>query len=234
MAIRRFLVEDLRGDELALDPEQAAHARRVLRLEVGQVIDLFDGQGTVARAEIAAAGRSFRVRVLERRQVPPPRLQVDLAVAIPKGDRAATLVEKASELGAARLIPLQTERSVVEPRAGKLERFGRIARESARQCGRAHLMEIERPVDLEHLLQQSDHDRKLLADFEGEPLAGMDVLTSEAGTRVLVLVGPEGGWTEAERSLAIECGCRAWRLGPHILRTETAALAALAIILEDS
>lgn len=225
----RFHVADLASDHVLLGKDESQHARKVMRIRVGDAVELFDGAGAVATATVSAVGRDVELRISERRYVPRLKPVIDLAVAMPKGDRAAVLVEKAGELGADRLIPLVTERSVVHPREGKLERLRRIATESAKQSGRAWLTEIAEPVDLGRLLAEADHDAKLITDTTAQQ-SQADGTNPASCDRVIVLVGPEGGWTHEERCAATAAGFRPWRLGPYILRIETAALAALAIL----
>lgn len=242
MARHRFHVDDVSTDRVAITGEEADHARRVLRLAPGDTVELLDGRGGVASGEVTEAGRSFTIAIGERWRVPRLKPRVDLAAAIPKGDRAATLIEKASELSADRVIPLITERSVVEPGKGKRKRFERIAAESAKQCGRAWTMAVDAPVKLSRLLTAADYDVKRIADLP-RATGSMQELQAEAARSdtvarpyhsqaesVLVLIGPEGGWTEAERAQAREAGFATWRLGPAVMRIETAALAALAIL----
>ena len=219
-----------------LDEEQSAHGRRVLRLDVGDHVELFDGAGVVGTGRVAEAGKRLHIEVIDRTERPRPRPWIDLAVAVPKGGRADGVVEKASELGADRLIPLRTRRGVVDPGRGKQRRFERIALASAKQCGRAWLLQIERPTELDRLLDEADHDLKLIADMksEREPDRGWHGLVESSeldhAERILILIGPEGGWTNRERRAAVDAGCRPWRLAPHTLRVETAAAAALAIL----
>jgi 16S rRNA (uracil1498-N3)-methyltransferase len=235
----RFYVPDLPGprpgeaDLVALDDEQSHHARRVLRLREGDEVELFNGAGLVARGRVEAGaaqpGRGARVlvRVLEARLVEADRPRVEIAAAIPKGPRAQDMVEQLSQAGADRLIPLLTERSVVDPRPGKVERFGRIAIESAKQCGRAHVLIVEPPASLEQVLRRQC-DVRLLASPGAD--AALEVRGVAAAASVLVLIGPEGGWTDAERDQAMRAGCRGWSLGPHVMRIETAAVVAAALV----
>lgn len=240
MSDRRFYFPTLESSPVELDSEQAAHARRSLRLRVGDGVELFDGRGTIAAGRIARCDKITHIEILDRRRIERPTPWIDLAVAIPKGSRADVLVEKAGELGVDRLIPLICKRSVVEPGDNKLDRFSRLATESAKQCGRAHLMTIESPVPISRFLSAADHDRRLIAD---EALAGdasgfasgggggvQDLLSDLRGVkRLAILIGPEGGWTAEEKNAAQSAGFSAIRLGPHVLRVETAALAAVAI-----
>lgn len=235
MAGRRFYVNSLSLDRIEVDPDQAGHARKSLRLTVGDEVELFDGQGTIALGRIESIGKSMLVAITSHASVRPLKPRLSLAVALPKGDRAATLVESASQLGVDHLIPISTDRSVVEPGSGKQARFERIAIEAAKQCGRAWLMQIDPLTPLDSLLTHSSDPEtlKLIADVQDmHDLSGPDVLTSKIKTaaQVIVLVGPEGGWTDAERAAANAAGFEAWQFGPHILRIETAALAAAAII----
>lgn len=238
MPSRRFYSPDLSPARIELDPTQSSHARKVLRLSQGDAVELFDGAGTVADGRVAEVRKTLTVELTERRSVPRPQFGIDLAVAVPKGDRADTLIEQASQLGADRLIPLLAKRSVVEPRANKLRRFERLAVESAKQCGRAWLMEIEPPTPLNKLLKSADQGMKLLADgtvAKGHTL--QQALADRAQNlpqRVLVLIGPEGGWTRNEKDRAREAGFLACRLGPHNLRVETAAAAALAVLRAEA
>lgn len=231
MTRRRFYIPTLCEGPAVLGDEDARHARKVLRLETGDTVEVFDGVGNVATGRIGPMGREVSLEILERRAVPPLCPVVDLAVAFPKGSRADVLAEKASELGADCLIPLLTERTVVEPRENKLHRMERVAVESAKQCGRAWVMRIEEPTELAKLLAEANHDVKLIADTA----EGVQVLpTLSAANRVIVLIGPEGGWSDSERLAAKSAGFAAWRLGPNVLRVETAAMAALAILRRHS
>jgi 16S rRNA (uracil1498-N3)-methyltransferase len=134
------------------------------------------------------------------------------------------MVNQISQLGVDELVPLRTARSIVDPRDKKLDRFRKAAVESAKQCGRDHVMAIADTADLTTALSRPC-DMKLLADPAGDPLPSLD----KAGD-VLVLIGPEGGWTDDERQQAQAGGCATWRFAAHVLRIETAAAAAAAIV----
>jgi len=226
MTMHRFYLTDLDGDIVQLDAEQSQHARKSLRLGAGDEVELFDGRGTVAAGHIEQAGKQMNVAISQRLTLTRPRPRIELATALPKGARADVLIEKASELGADRIIPLITERSVVDPRSGKLDRFRRLAIESAKQSERAWLMEVAEPTPLNALLQNNQADLKLLADLTDD--AAIRVLPTL--NKVIVLIGPEGGWTDDERIAAKDHGFVPWRFGPNVLRTETAAIAAVAIL----
>jgi len=253
MARRRFFAEALATGPITLDDEQARHARKALRLIPGDPVELFDGAGAVASGSVVETRGELIVEVEQITQVPPAPLSVTIAAAVPKGDRAATLIEKLSELGADCFIPLLTEFSVVDPRPGKVDRFRRIAIESAKQCGRAYLMEVAQPTIFKHLVQRStqrdpaDPGLRLIADvpcsnhengyrkienFLHDHSPSDDDRTGKRyqPKAALVLIGPEGGWSESERVLAADAGFTPWQVSDQILRVETAAVAALAIL----
>ncbi len=234
MAIRRFYCENLSNASVELHPDDAVHARKVLRLAVGHTVHLFDGRGTTAEGTLIELTRRCVVDVTKRNDTPRLLPGVDVAVALPKGSRADVLVEKLSELGADRIIPLITERTVVEPRPAKLERYERMAIESAKQCGRAWLMQVSPPTPFDVMLRDSDHDTRLIADMQQlQPTEDQASKLSEA-KRVLVMVGPEGGWTDNERTAARDAGFTAWCFAPYVLRVETAAIAATACIRQQT
>jgi 16S rRNA (uracil1498-N3)-methyltransferase len=213
------------GARVELDARQANYLGNVMRLGVGAELLVFDGCSGEWLARVADAGKKRMVLSVERRtREAEPIPDIWLAFAPVKRAQTDWLVEKATELGAARLIPVMTQRTVAE--RVRLERLEAIAIEAAEQCGRTALPEIAEPLPLARLLSGLDADRTLyLADeVGGEPAAG----TFTRGPAML-LIGPEGGFTEEERgAVRNAANAVAISLGPRILRAETAALAALA------
>jgi 16S rRNA (uracil1498-N3)-methyltransferase len=210
------------GATVDLDAGQANYLGNVMRLGEGAEVLLFDGHSGEWLARIVEAARK-RMTLSVERQTRPPETIPDVWLAFAPVKRAQTdwLVEKATELGAARLIPVMTQRTVAE--RVKLERLQSIAIEAAEQCGRTRLPEISEPVALKALLAA---ERLLYFADEagGEPAAS----AFKAGP-ALLLVGPEGGFTDDERAtIRAAPHTVAISLGPRILRAETAALAALA------
>jgi len=235
MAKHRFHVPSLSDTRVTLDRDESKHAVRSLRVAVDDVVDLFDGAGVVASGRVTSARSSeVVIDVTDRRDVPRVAPWVEIAAAVPKGSRADPMVEKLSECGCDRLVPLVTKRSVVEPRQAKRGRWDRIAVESAKQCGRAWLMDIAEPTPLERVLAEADHDVKLIAHTEEGPSERQRVhglhTDLEAASRVLVLIGPEGGWTDGELSDAFAAGFTPAALGPHVMRVETAAITAAVLL----
>ncbi|HTP39956.1 MAG TPA: 16S rRNA (uracil(1498)-N(3))-methyltransferase [Steroidobacteraceae bacterium] len=227
--------------ELLLSEAAAAHAVRVLRLNVGAELVLFDGSGGEYPARILASDRQgVRVRLgaLERTDRESP-LQVTLLQGISRGDRMDFIVQKATELGVQRLVPLLCERSVVKLDAAQADRkrahWQAIAISACEQCGRNRLPELEavRKFDVAcAALATQGLPRFMLEVGAGQGLlvASRAALTGADLRRAALLIGPEGGLADAERETARHHGFIGVSLGPRVLRTETAPLAALAVL----
>jgi 16S rRNA (uracil1498-N3)-methyltransferase len=234
MSTHRFYCASLANSTVELDAEQAAHARKSLRLAVGDTVELFDGRGSSASATVTQLKRTLQARITDLRHVDPLAPSLTLATAVPKGPRADTLIDAAAQLGVDVLIPLVTTRSVVDPGEGKQRRFERIALEAAKQCHRDYLMQLEPPTDFAKVLRTADHDTKLIADAPADNASPPAPPNFAAAKHIIVLIGPEGGWTDEERQFAAAANFRRWSFGPHVMRIETAALAAAAIIRASS
>ncbi|HET9811450.1 MAG TPA: 16S rRNA (uracil(1498)-N(3))-methyltransferase [Sphingomicrobium sp.] len=216
------------GARVELDSPQFNYLGNVLRLGEGTVLLVFDGQSGEWLARIAEAAKKRMTLVVERRTREPESIpDVWLAFAPVKRSQTDWLVEKATELGAARLMPVITQRTIVE--RVKLDRLEAISIEAAEQCGRTILPRIDEPLPLTRFLSELDPDRPLYFADEtgGEPMSD----TFETGPAT-ILTGPEGGFADDERS-AIRAlpNAVAISLGPRILRAETAALASLAAFM---
>jgi len=213
------------GAMVELDAAQANYIGNVMRLGLGVELLVFDGSSGEWLARVAESGKKRMTLVVERK-TREPEIIPDVWLAFAPVKRAQTdwLVEKATELGVARLIPVMTQRTVAE--RVKLERLEAIAIEATEQCGRTRLPEIAQPIRLLELLAERDAARTLYFADEGggEPVSG----AFKAGS-ALILIGPEGGFTDEERS-AVRAASNMVpvSLGPRILRAETAAIAALA------
>ena len=213
------------GASVELDSGQANYLGNVLRLGEGAELLVFDGASGEWLARIAEAAKKRMTLAVERRTREPEAIpDVWLAFAPVKRAQTDWLVEKATELGAARLIPVMTRRTVAE--RVKLERLEAIAIEAAEQCGRTILPEIAEPLTLKQFLDQRDSGRTLYFADEG---GGEPAAAAFKSGPALLLIGPEGGFTDEERALVRSSpNAIAVSLGPRILRAETAALAGLA------
>ncbi len=239
---------------VSLDGPEAHHLIHVLRAKPGLDVILFSGDGGEHSARVVNVERSvIRLEAGARREVDRELpIAITIGVAMPKGDRQKWLVEKLTELGTARLTPLIAKRGVAQPSGDALKRFERAVVEASKQCGRNRLMEITEPVAIGDFLAQSPATVRLFAHPEGLPAATLgEVGNRESGfgsfgqpqvavasaledvivqNEVLIAIGPEGGFTEAEVDQAREAGWRMVGLGKQILRTETAALAMVAAV----
>ena len=214
---------------LTVGGEEAHHTVRVRRLEIGDQVAACDGRGLVVRAaitQIRKAGRSgdweVHLNPLEWSRIAPVTPRIDVFAASPKGDRLPEMIDGLSQAGAALWRPLLSERTIVDPREGKIDRLRRTAIESLKQCGRAHLLEIGPAVTFDEALRGPG---LIMTDASGDPFE------PTPQHHATLLIGPEGGWTPDELKRARHAGATIARLGPHTLRIETAAIIAAALTL---
>ena len=236
--MRRLYVPpgELRQGRIALRGDRARYLGAVLRSAVGDRFEIFDGSGARWPAAVASIAPDL-VELEVGAPLPAVQGAVDvvLAQALARGDKLDLVVQKATELGASRIVPLHAQRSVVkldDRRGGaRAERWRRIAQEAARQCGRADVPTIDNPMSWDELfanLQNEPERRAVLL----QPEAALRLSAAARGaSKLLIAVGPEGGFSPAEREAAERSGFIAAGLGPRVLCTETVALAALAVVL---
>ena len=215
-----------------LEPGPSQHLARALRMQVGSEITLFDGRGGEYPAVISALGKkSVSVNTLEHRdiEVESP-LHVHLGIAISRGERMDWVIQKATELGVSRITPLFTERTEVKlkgERAGKkLDHWRQVATSACEQCGRNRVPDIDELMTLPVWLDQAQAALKLVLHHRADALPQKE----DPPKSVSLLVGPEGGLSAIEIETAENQGFRSLRLGKRVLRTETAPLAALAVL----
>jgi 16S rRNA (uracil1498-N3)-methyltransferase len=223
MSQRYFLTTPPAGSRAILAGDEARHVVRVMRAQPGTGLEVFDGEGQWWAATVLGIERGLvQLELGECHREPITGPSLTLAVALPKGDRQKWLIEKLTELGVTRLIPLRTVRGVAEPTAAAIERLRRGVIEACKQCGRCRLLQIAEANTLESLATLQPTAQRLLADPDGLPLAAA---TTSTGGDLLVAIGPEGGFTVEEIATAEAAGFQRVSLGPHILRIETAAIA---------
>ncbi|MBI4903588.1 MAG: 16S rRNA (uracil(1498)-N(3))-methyltransferase [Acidobacteria bacterium] len=234
MARRLFFVDGVHSGRAEITGDEAAHLTKVLRVDAGQRYELSDNQHLyLAEVELARKAQ-VTFRILEKYDPRPAPVVLHLAAALIKFDHFEWMLEKATELGVARITPVIAERSdkgLDHAAAKRTERWTRILRESCQQSRRAHLPELDRPVALSRIAVPDSAVCLLLDEAESTaPILTALPAERHAADQLTLLVGPEGGWTDRERAAAIEAGWRPVTLGPSILRAETAAIAGLAIL----
>lgn len=255
--MHRFFLPNLQQSELTGD--EAHHATHVLRLKVGDTINVFDGRGHEAQCQIAEiSNQSVRLKLLTQTSSKPLPCRITLGQAIPKKNMDL-IVQKATELGVTVIVPLISERTVVklDDDAGKVARWCEIALESCKQCGNNWLPEIQPPQRARDFINQltagptphpsqegnslvvlpslggagGGFDLKLIASLQPDAKPLKKILADASHpASVLVLIGPEGDFTPAELGLAKSAGCLPLSLGPLVLRADTAALYTLSIL----
>ena len=206
---------------LKLPPDETNHVYNVLRGTNEDFIEVVDGEGRLFTARLSSGGEAAVVEELEA----PGRTGVEISLyqAVPKGGRMDLVVEKATEVGATRIVPLLAERGIVTPRAGKVGRWRQVAEAAARQALRLSVPEVAEPVRFEDAASEVGETGVLLHNAPGlQPIEA--VVEAPAS----LFVGPEGGWSEGELLLAEEAGITLGVLGPYRLRSETAGIIAVA------
>lgn len=230
MARRLFYLDEVRGDSAWIRGETAEHLRRVLRVSEGQQFELSDGTRFYL-GELAALGRhEIEFSILESREPVPPALRVHLLASLIKVDHFEWILEKATELGVALITPvyaLRSEKGLDHAAVKRMQRWRRIVGESGQQSRRVAPPGIAEPLAFSKALSAEATHRLLLEERSGAaPILSVAPVSGEAA----LLSGPEGGWDDRERAQAAERGWTSVSLGPHILRAETACLAALAAL----
>jgi 16S rRNA (uracil1498-N3)-methyltransferase len=243
--MHRFYLPDLWHP--ALSAEEWHHARRVLRVKAGDTVNVFDGRGHEAQARVGEAGK---LAILQQFSTPPLPCRITLAQAIPKKNMEL-IVQKATELGVAGIVPLISERTIKRP-TGSSNRWREIALEACKQSGNNFLPEIHEPQDARGFISGLQTaptpgpskegnlpssgwaggglDLKLIASLQPDSKPLKNILGDRRPNSVLILIGPEGDFTPAELSAAKSAGCLPLSLGPLVLRAETAALYSLSIL----
>lgn len=233
MARRRFFVDRVHHGHAQVTGEDARHLSRVLRVEPGQKFEISDNQN-VYLAEVENARKDLvSFAILEQIESAAPSVRIALLASLIKFEHFEWMIEKATELGVAQLIPVEAERSekgLAAAAQKRVARWRRIGREASEQSRRAKLPLIEPAVSLTDALRDQADYRYVLEEAGAPPILSLFPEACLAGDRVALLVGPEGGWTDRERAEMAAVGWTAVSLGPAILRAETAAIAGLSII----
>ena len=235
--MHRFYADDTPAADglVRLGEEDAHHASRVLRMKPGDTAEVFMN-GKRFSAEIASMEGSVTLRLLDELPSTEARLRITLYQGLPKAEKMELIVQKAVELGAAAVVPVSMSRCVVQLNqkdgAKKQERWQRIAREACKQSGRCLQMPVEAPISFKELLRRLPGYSAAIVPWEDTRGYSLPRLREELPDlrELAVVIGPEGGMSEEEVAQMRSAGCRPVTLGPRILRTETAGLAALSAL----
>lgn len=238
--MRRFYAppSQFTQDKIELNLDESRHLRDVLRLGLGDEVSVFDGEGREYRSSVTETGHGKHVaklKVLEeiKPAAPESKLGLTLAMALLKGEKFDLVIQKATELGVNKIIPLQTARADVKIKTGdvdkKLERWRRVALEAVKQSGRAKIPEIAEPTLLPAFLGDVDELKLFFSERGGTGLSGF-VSGKPRAEKLIAIVGPEGGWEDGEIDAARETGCHIITLGGRILRAETAGIVVTALL----
>ncbi len=226
-------MDHIRGGSAELLGDDARHLTRVLRVEPGQQFEISDNRAAWLAEVTEARGERVVFRLIQPVESPAPPVRLTLIAAIVKFDRFEWIVEKATELGVERILPMEaarTEKGLFEAARKRAERWRRIARESSQQARRSSIPEILPAAPFEACLAEAAEYRYFMEESAAPPFVSVLPARRAAADRLAVMLGPAGGWTDGERRLAAGAGWVPASLGPLVLRAETAAAAALAVV----
>ena len=238
--MRRLFYRGLLADTIEITGSDAHHLMHVMRAKPGDEMVVVDDAGQTARMAMTAfTAETVTMQLMEHLDAnTEPPIDITLAQCLLKGDKMEFVVQKAVELGAARVVPLKSQNCVVRYEAKKAaqrqQRWQKIADEACKQCGRTSLIEVAALMDIEKYIAQLPENACLLFCYENETQQGIKATLREAEARgvhdFVVLIGPEGGFSLAEAEATLRAGGHSVTLGPRILRAETAAVAALTVV----
>ncbi len=235
MPERFYFPDSLKQNSIELDGSEAHHLLNVLRMKIGEEVEIFNGEGIAASTVIQSCTRkSVNLEVISLKQdADTNQKKIIVASAVPKGDRFRWMIEKMTELNVSEFIPLSTTRSVVDPGKGKMNKMEQAIISACKQSGRNRLMKINPGMTWSELRDnKSSYSLQLIAHPGGQPLRQVFAKSStiETETSILLIIGPEGGLTDEEIAQMHHGNSHIISLGENILRIETAAIAGVAIL----
>lgn len=234
--MHRFYADSITDGFARLNAEDAHHAQRVLRMRVGEEAHIFYDQRRYM-AQVASLTDGVTLRILQELPSTEAGLRITLYQGLPKAEKMELIVQKAVELGAARVVPVAMSRCVVQLNAKdaskKQERWQKIAREACKQSGRCVMMQVEAPISFKELLRRLPEHAASLVPWEDAQGYSLSRFHQEfPGVRDIgIVIGPEGGMSAEEVEQMKQAACRPVTLGPRILRTETAGLASISALM---
>lgn len=225
------------GDLIQINGQDASHIRRSLRMEIGDNLTVCDGNGKDYQTEIVSfSDDAVSLKVLDiLPNATEPSLKVTLYQGLPKGDKLETIIQKCVEVGVYKIVPVVLSRSIAKPGdkvQKKQERWQKIADEAAGQSGRGIRPQVEAPISFSDLLKRLEKEKTLICYENGGKPLGQCVSTEDES--ISLVIGPEGGLSEEEVKKMEAAGGTVVTMGPRILRTETAPIAAMAVLMEKS
>ena len=237
----RFFVDkkDITDKEIHITGEDVKHITKVLRLRVGEELEVCDKCGTDYRCVISSFGDGEVVAEIKEsmKNSAEPPVEVTLYQGMPKSDKMDYIIQKCVELGISRIVPVITKRTVSVPKDAekKTARWQKIAEEAAKQCGRGAIPTVEVAIDFKEAMRRFAEDNaKNLMPYECERENSLKTVLKETdGSKFNIFIGPEGGFDEKEVELAKGSGAKVVTLGPRIMRTETAPLAVVSAIMYE-
>ncbi len=247
--MRNFYIppNQISENTILISGEERHHIVNVLRLKPNARIKIFDGQGNEYLASIQSCQRETVIaEILQHRKTPPPKLKVTLFCGLPKSDKLKLIIQKTTEIGVDTIVPVICQRSVPRPKPAVLQkrlvRWQRIANESSKQCGRSYFPRVEKLMEFKECFVDVNFDLSLIL-WEGEKKVGLKSVLKQNKKRsfapdgqaknIGLFIGPEGGFSPEEIKTARAAGVIPVTLGTSILRTETAAIVGLALVLYE-
>ncbi len=239
----RFFVkpENILSDSIIIDGDDMKHIKNVLRLRCNDIITLCDGAGNdyTARIKKFESNLIYTDIIEKRKNTTEPPVEVVLFQGIPKSDKMDLIIQKGVELGVSRIVPVITERTVVvlkteKDKESKIKRWQRIAMEAAKQSNRGIIPKVDLPLDFKKALESSAQMDLGIIPYEKENAKSLKgVLKNFNAKSIAVFIGPEGGFSQKEMDEAANAGMISVTLGPRILRTETAGIAVLSVVMYE-
>ena len=229
--------ESIENNIAKIEGKDAFHIARSLRMAVGDNIYISDGEGHDYLATLTDIKDDLcTAEILSEGDSAEPKMIITLYMAYPKGDKLETVIQKAVELGATRIVPFESSRCIKRPKADKVakqgERLSKIAEEAAKQCGRGIIPEVTHPLSYSEMLEDAKGSALRLMCYEKESDLSVKALLSQGMPEsIAIIVGCEGGFSPEEVEAAVNAGCHSVTLGKRILRCETAPLTVLSMIL---
>ena len=229
--------ESIENNIAKIEGKDAFHIARSLRMAVGDNIYISDGEGHDYLATLTDIKDDLcTAEILSEGDSAEPKMSITLYMAYPKGDKLETVIQKAVELGATRIVPFESSRCIKRPKADKVakqgERLSKIAEEAAKQCGRGIIPEVALPLSYSEMLEDAKGSALRLICYEKESDLSVKALLSQGMPEsIAIIVGCEGGFSPEEVEAAVNAGCHSVTLGKRILRCETAPLTVLSMIL---